>query len=253
MKIVVSTCDKYDYLVPGFAHCFNKYWNIPGQIVDVVGYRDQPLPPNFKMHVLNAADDKPFTYYLHNYVRDMQDDYFIFLFDDYWLIQPPQLDLMALMEQEVQAGAEKGDLSTNTQYFTHDIYKRATATTPELIVARQDAQYRTSTQPCIWRRKHMLNLLDPKGLTPWEFELQPKATKDGSKIVGTHTQIYKYANVVHKGVADYYAIEQIPQDTRQELITIGYENLGEHLLNFNQFKYKNYIDGSVRHQSGSTI
>ena len=244
MRILVSTCDKYDYLLPGFAWCFNKFW--PHQTVDVLGYRQPPaLPANFVFHSLNPVEDKPFTFYMRKYIADMPDHHFVFLFDDYWLKDYVATVLVSIMEQEVIAGAAKGDLSQNTQYFAHGLFKSMGPGNPRLIIAEQNAGYRTSTQPCIWQRDYLLKLMDPKGLTPWEFELQGTAANDGAKIVGTEMQLYKYANVVHKGQADYYMIDQIDPVTKRELQALGYETIFENKLNFNQFTYANFLNGQA--------
>lgn len=51
MEIYVSTCDKYDHLLPGFAHLFNKYWG-PDQEVHVLGFRQPPDLPAKKSFVI---------------------------------------------------------------------------------------------------------------------------------------------------------------------------------------------------------
>ena len=244
MKIIVSTCDKYDYLLPGFVYCFNKYW--PGQTIDVVGYQ-QPmiLPDNVRFNCLNPVEDKPFTHYLHKYIAGLTDNHLVFLFDDYWMTEPISTRHVSIMEQLViNAGVDKADLSTNTHYFAHGLYKSMGPGNPPMVEATQDAQYRASTQPAIWKRTHFLKLLDPVGKTPWQFEIDnPAANNNGARIVGLETQTYKYANVVHKGEPDYYMIEKIPMEDRLELQEMGYTNILEHRLNFNQFRHLDYMDG----------
>lgn len=235
MKIIVSTCDKYDHLMPGFAWCFNKYW--PGQTVDVVGYRQPPvLPDNFCFHSLNPIDDRPFTYYLRPFIASLPQEYFVFLFDDYWMLEPIAPILVSVMEQEVKLGADKGDLSTNTNHFPNGLYKSMGPGNPKLVEATQTAPYRTSTQPCVWTRKYMLKLMQPYGMTPWEFELQGTANNDGGIIVGTEMQIYKYANVYLKGKPDDYHISRISPADREQLRLLGYRDIEKGQLNYEACK-----------------
>lgn len=221
MKIIVSTCDKYDHLLPGFALQFNKYW--PGQTVDIVGYRQPPpLPSNFNFTSLNPVDDRPFTYYLRPYIEACGAEYFVFLFDDYWLTTPVSTQHVALMESVVLAGADKGDLSTNTHHFPHGLYESMGPGNPRMYAADQTAPYRTSTQPCIWTRRYMLHLMNHTGMNPWEFELQGTANNDRGVIVGLDTQTYVYANVYYKGQPDGYQLTKLSVSDRECLKALGY-------------------------------
>ena len=209
MNIYVATCDKYDHLLPGFAYLFNKYW---GEVpVHIMGFRSPPpLPGNFIFHSMEPKETKPWTTNLNNFFTGIPDEYFVFLLDDYWLRKPVDHARVRVMEECVRAGADKGDLSANTHYFTHTVRPDG------LVEACQDAQYRTSTQPCIWRRRYMLKLLEP-GRNPWQFELSGLASRDGARIVGPTSQIYDYANVYYKGEPAHYMVETLSKEDRYTL------------------------------------
>lgn len=216
MRIVVSTCDKYDHLMPGFAHQFNKYWD-SNQAVDVLGFRPPPreLPGNFVFHSMEPVETRSWTDNLRGWFAQQPDEYFVFLLDDYWLVKPVDMLLVDKMEREVKKGAVKGDLSRNTAHFAH--VKR----NGDLVEAASNALYRTSTQPCIWRRGFMLNLLRPR-LSPWQFELQDNPAVKVGRIVGTDTQIYDYANIYYKGAVAPYMVDLIVESDQTALKELGY-------------------------------
>lgn len=215
MKIYVSTCDKYDKLLTGFAYLFNKYW--PGQDVTVLGFRQPaPLPANFTFHSMAQAETEPWSTYMNRVFTAITEKRFVFLFDDYWLREPVNQERVAWMERVVTHNAAKGDLSGNTHYFPHTTYKN----NPELVVASQNAPYRTSTQPAIWRKEYMCRLMQP-GWNPWQFELNAPAGNDGYTIVGPRTPIYIYANAYYKGSPDPYMLAKLSDDDLIQLEQIG--------------------------------
>ena len=217
MRVVVSTCDKYAHLLPGFAWCWNKYWGAP---VDVLGFTPPAgLPDNFTFHRLAERETEPWSTHLRPWFEACEDERILFLFDDYWLIKPIDLARVAWMEGIVAADADKGDLSNNTAGFSHVVL------TPDLVLATQGAQYRSSTQPAIWRRDYLLRLLQP-GWNPWEFELTAPAGNDGARIVGPVAPIismgHQYANMYWKGKWHHIMVEKIPPEDRAELVRLGH-------------------------------
>lgn len=212
MKILISTCNKYDHLVKGCCLMLNKYW--PGQDIHVLGFRDIPgLPGNATVHRLAETEKEPWSTYLHGFLREMHDSRFVFLFDDYWLHAPVDMAKVKVMEDLVIGGVDKGDLSGNTLYFKHTTYTQ----NPDLVAAAQNAHYRSSTQPAIWSRRYMLKLMRP-GWNPWQFELNAPAGHDGALIVGPRQQIYVYANVYYKGSPDPYMLAKL-SDEDLEMLT----------------------------------
>ncbi len=214
MRVIVATCDKYDHLLLGFAHQFNKYWGAHQDVV-VLGFRQppDPLPQNFSFHSMDPVETKAWTANLRSYFLQQADTHFVWLLDDYWLVKPINHAMVRKVEDQVIRGAVKGDLSLNTQHFKHSVEG-------DWLVADTEAQYRTSTQPAIWRRRYLLSLLQ-KDLNPWEYELQnsPRLTKRG-RIVGTRQQIFDYANVYYKG-APHHMINLISAEDKAELMAIG--------------------------------
>lgn len=215
MHIYVATCDKYDHLMPGFAHQFNKYWS-PQQQVDVLGFRKPALalPDNFVFHQMEPVETQAWTTNLRAFFERIDDSHFTFLLDDYWLTAPVDMVEVGVMENFVTAGAVKGDLSENTKNFAHHQLD------PCHVVATPTAAYRTSTQPCIWSRRFMLDLLVP-GLNPWQFELQDNIKAREGRVVGPTWQIFQFANMYYKGKPAQYMFDRISDADKAELRRIG--------------------------------
>lgn len=214
MRIVISTCNKYDHLIKGCCMLLNKYW--PNQDITIVCSRPiVGLPDNVQLF-LCASDAEAWTTRMRNYLTQQADPYFVFLFDDYWLTAPVDVERVTALEGCVLHGAVKGDLSANTAYFKHTTYKH----NPELVVAAQDAHYRASTQPAIWTKAYMLGLFKANW-NPWQFELNAPAGNDGAIIIGPRSQIYVYANVYYKGACDPYMLAKIADADLNELATTG--------------------------------
>lgn len=215
MRVIVATCDRYDHLMPGFAHQFNKYWGTD-QVVDVLGFRQPPrqLPDNFVFHQMEPVETRSWTANLRMFMESIQDPHFTFLLDDYWLTEPVDKAAVTTMERFVIAGAVKGDLSENTLNFAHSKLSGG------FVLASPNAHYRTSTQPCVWSRRYMLNLLQGD-LNPWQFELQDNPKISEGRIVGPSRQIFRFANIYFKGSPAGYMIDKINADDHAELRALG--------------------------------
>ena len=215
MRIVISTCNKYDHLIPGCLLLLNRYW--PGQTVDIVASRALVDLPTNATVTIPGPDDEPWTTRIRTYLAGISDKYFVFIFDDYWLTTPVDSARVAVIEKLVATyKAAKGDLSGNTAYFEHETYQP----NPELVTAAQGAQYRTSTQPAIWAHEYLFNLLQP-GKDPWQFELTAPATYDSRIIIGPRTPIFNYANVYYKGTPDPYMLTRLSDTDLGDMVTAG--------------------------------
>ena len=234
MKITVRTCDKYDFLLPGFVWLFNKYWPAPlEQPVTIIGFREPPWMASFGPRfdfVSLGKDDRPWTSSMHPYYASLKDHCVTFFYEDYWLVEPVKMDSVELMIDEVNKGAAKGDLSNNTNYFQHSAYPHPKY---DMVIANNMAQYRISTQPCIWRRDYLVKALNPAGLDPWAFEIyNDRMTNDGERIVGLKYQSYVYANVYYKGGVDVGQVTKLTPEDRAALVKMGYTKLEQGSLEY---------------------
>ena len=212
MKIIVSTCDKYDHLLPGFAMQWNRHWGAP---VTVLGFRQPPLlPENFEF-ISMGEESRSWSAHIRDEIARMRDREIIFLFDDYWLTARVDQAKVERMRKLVEDGAVKGDLSRNTVHFAHRDIGGG------LVEAAADAQYRTSTQPAVWDRSYLLSLLGTGEYNPWQFELQHTPEVTRGSIIGSHEQIVRFANIYYKGEPMDYAIDSIPTEERLQLKSLN--------------------------------
>jgi hypothetical protein len=164
---------------------------------------------------MEPVETQSWTTNLNKFFSQQQEDHFVFLLDDYWMTESIDHDMVSKMEREVVCGAVKGDLSDNTTVFAHEAYR------PGFVIASPNAQYRTSTQPCVWNRQYMLELLKP-GLNPWQFEEQENnPTIPTGRIIGPTYQLFKYANIYLKGKPDGSKIKLINEQDYTELVELG--------------------------------
>jgi hypothetical protein len=211
MKIYVSTCDKYDHLLPGFAYLFNKYWG-PDQEVHVLGFRQPPeLPTNFVFHSMEPVETVPWSTNMRNFFSQIEDDHFIFLFDDYWLTK--KVDRIKIDEFEnllVSEKLAKFDLTFFLRIYPYDQYKDG------FLQSRRNNLFRLSTQPAIWTKSFWMKWMNP-GLTPWQFEIAQDAYDD-EVIVGTNRSHYVYGNMIEKGKPRQQNIDRLSEDEKKLLV-----------------------------------
>lgn len=213
MRAICATCDKYRHLIPGFCIQWRKYWNIP---VDILGFSRPDMPDDdaFAFHQLEPVETRSWTANLRDWISKHAGPRFVFVLDDYWLTEGVDREGIDLMEREVVKGAVKGDLSGNTVYFQHRSLPNG------LVEATQHAQYRTSTQPAIWRKEFMLSLLQGDR-NPWEFELQNNAAVRQGRIVGPREELVTFANIYYKGAVAPYMLDKITGTDMKELREAG--------------------------------
>lgn len=211
MKIYVSTCDKYDHLLPGFAHMFNKYWG-PDQEVHVLGFRQPPeLPANFVFHSMEPVETVPWSTNMRNFFSQIEDDHFIFLFDDYWLTNKIDHNKIAEFENLlVSDKLAKFDLTFFLRIYPYDQYKDG------FIQSRRNNLFRLSTQPAIWSKAFWMKWINP-GLTPWQFEIAQNAYDD-EVIVGTERSYYVYGNMCEKGKPRQQNIDRLTKEEKELLV-----------------------------------
>ena len=226
MRIFVNTCDKYDHLLPGFAHLFNKYWGcVP---VTVLGFRPPPpLPSNFD-HIILPGVQTDWTSARRTVIESLPlNETICWLLDDYWFCAPVHRTIVTELEAAVRSGElAKGDLTDNSKNLGCDPYVHH----PGYVLAKQTAHYRSSTQAAIWSRDYLLKLLRPVR-TIWEFEIEGTGlcSNDGAKIAGYDPQPCRYANIYYKGGIDNFQVDKLAAADVHEMYAAGIcRNILEH-------------------------
>ena len=202
MKILVATSNKYSFLIEPYVTLFNRHW--PGQEIVFLGFEKgaqaiSTLPNNCTFHALGKQDDFHglWTDPLLPYMRAIEDDYFIFTVEDMMLMRPIDLEKMSILENEIRN--KKADKALLDAHLNHhaEFHKE------NLVALRQDAPYRTTLHPAIWRKEYFLKYLR-SGMTAWDFEVKnmPESKSDGATIISLQqgTNLFESANIYRKGV-----------------------------------------------------
>ena len=199
MRAIVTTSDKYLFLLPEFAVRFNRYVS-KLFCVDVLGYvkPDFVLPENFMFHSLGRQEDFGGTWTTGLIpFFNRQREIFLLLLDDYYITS---CDVMALLQAEQYMGnypdVMKFDVSRDRAQFPY----YPVPGRPFMIVSTQNAPYRASLQAALWRPDYFVKLL-VEGRNPWQFEIEGSKERmyDDATILGTTAGIMQYDNVVLKG------------------------------------------------------
>jgi hypothetical protein len=248
VKIFVTTSDYYNPLAPGFAYLFNRYWD-PRQEVTLLCYSPPkaPLPSNFQVVSLGNAEqfgnevpewspgrrgkhfNEPYptprwTDSLAPFFNRVKDEYFILLQIDYFIHRPVELDKIALLLGYFdRKDVVKIDLSRDRAFFPHSLF--ASNGGLKIVVSDQDAPFRSSLLPAIWRADYFRNLLHP-GRSPWTFEMlgMRDCLNDGKLILGVDQPVHgpvPYLNVYYSGKVCWQQLRQIEESVRSDMVRQG--------------------------------
>lgn len=192
MKIVVTTSDRYMFLLEGFAYLFNKFWG-RDENVTVVCYNKPKfkLPSNFEL--VSIGKDRGANYWCEdfaNYLETLDNRYITHLMEDQWLYNYTRLDNYDLLcdlcyednkvARAMLHSAPDIDYPGSTKYHKSGdtvIYK-----IPQVI------DYKLSIGNSIWKVDYLINNLR-KFRSPWDFELGSRVTfNDGFEHIGVNTE-----------------------------------------------------------------
>jgi hypothetical protein len=200
MKVLVTTSNNYLFLLEPYYKLFNKYW--PGQEIIFLGFDASnvpSLPENCTFHSLGRQEDfgKIWTDPLIPYINSIKDEYFIVTVEDMMLMKPIDVNKMRLLEDEIKtAKADKALLDSHLNIYTVP-HKEG------LVKLKQEAPYRTTLHPCIWRKEYFKRYLKP-GYSAWDFELvnMGESQTDGATIISLDQEknLFESANVYRKGI-----------------------------------------------------
>ena len=166
--LLVHTCDRYQFLYPGFGYTFNRYWDfsIPCRYYFATETLDAEVPgfTTIKSGPGEWADR--LAYLLREVIRE---DYVIYFQEDMWLNRPVSGDffrqLFALVAQQQWPQVKLTSTSVHvTQPAGHEVEGFAVA---KLENARSG--YLMSHQVTLWKREFLLAQLH-KGEHPWRNE-----------------------------------------------------------------------------------
>lgn len=196
MRIFLSTSDNYLPLLKKHSYFFNKYWSSE-QRVDVLCYKkpDFDLPPNYNIISLGERSIGCWTDPLREFMSTIEDEYFVFLLEDLFIIQKVDLDTLGKLCREVRFQASKAVLERQYHWKTEPYHLNS-----DFMVIDQKADYRLTLKPSVWRRDYFIKYLKP-GYSIWDFETRNLESKgDGAVILQTRgADVLRTADVLKRG------------------------------------------------------
>lgn len=244
MKVIVTTSDYYNPIIPAFVHLFVRHWSRTQQVI-VLCYSTPKtsLPSNVSAVSVGPpwyckGDDTEWSPYhrgegcpnpnwtnsIRPFFEQLTDEYFMLLQIDYFIHKPVAIETITLLESYLQDGTVgKIDLSYDRCQFPHSEFDFRNGV--EIIVSDQKAEYRSSLQAAIWRTDYWLKTLRPNR-SPWDFEVlgMKEQMGDGMLILGTRpsrSAPVPYLNAYTRGTVNWQQILQMDPMLLAELRETG--------------------------------
>ncbi len=233
VSINVLTNDKHLWLLKGFSYLFNKFWSSQKVNIWGFGYPEFELPDNFIFHSLadNNYPAQRWSTALIEMCHQIEDDYFILMLEDYWLISQVQKRAAKAMCDYIYGKDDilRIDLSGNraayvqakgydtTLSYSSDAPKVVNGTY-KIVQTPMHTPYQMSFQAAIWNKRLLLSILK-EDETPWEVEINGSArlrTKEDMLVLGAKDTLLRYVPV-YRTQGHRLLLEKIPKRLVQEL------------------------------------
>lgn len=244
MQVIVTTSDKSLNVLKGFAHLFNKYWG-ESQPVTIAGFTppDFDLPPNFNFTSVGKFADYPadkWSDYFRVVLKDIAEDVFLLLLDDYWITRKVDVrgmrmmyDYMHQFQNVIKFDVTRDRLYSDTGRYLFDYHTYAHLGYLDLIKSPPGSQYHMSLWGGLWRRDLLLDFI-PTGKTAQQIELEgtPMLSQMGDEVLvlGSRQAPLLHGNILQSGHPDKAVFAdggwQIAPADLEAMRTLGYlENL----------------------------
>lgn len=229
-KILVTTCNKYIHAVKPFAWLMKKYWpNHPDVIVGGFAQPEFEMPPGFSFVSLGDQESYPLSKWsnaLKNLIDRADEDVFIFMLEDMWVIEPVKVDVVNMAYDYMRQFNYVARLDlTGDRLHAGDAKMYGKLGNIDLIWSSPDSPYHMSTMPAFWRREHLLSVLK-MGETPWQLELDgtPRlGAMQGSVIVlGTDAWPIKNTLAFRSGDPTNLLLDEVDMEDIREMRRLKY-------------------------------
>lgn len=186
LNTYVITCDKTKHVLKATIPLMEKYWNVEKQ-VKILGFNgeDIVLPKNYEFISI-----KPKQLSIDDWAKDIysvivndSNEHLIMMLDDVPPLDYINVDIYNMLyekclnDSEIVRCALCNDLQFLPCFVTEGFGDHS------IIEQSQHSEYRITTQPSIWRKDYLLEILN-KSTNPWQFETA-HPSKDGKRIIGT--------------------------------------------------------------------
>jgi len=233
IPVYVLTSNKHLWCMRPFSYCFDAYWGSywGGQNVIVAGYEKPSDLPYYMSFYQIANDEIPADKWSDGLIRllsSTQDEFFIFMLEDYLLTRPVDLHAISALGDLMSENSQilRIDLTTDVLHANGDSRDASDVGylgSIDLVEKKPGTQYRFSFQAGIWNKAKLLEILKP-GMSPWNVELYTEIP-EGSLIYGTRQWPVRYANLLWKSKVDLAQLKLLHPEKRDAVITMISEDL----------------------------
>lgn len=232
-----------------------KYWNKNRRIYLGANGKDKKkfVPDNWKY--INCGEDISFSKSLIDYLKSIDDEYFILMLDDFMILEKVDNDKIEKAFNFIRSHDgvylrlvpnPKGEIKIDSDFSKIDV--------------QSYVPYVTSLQMTIWKKDFLIKLLS-YDFSPWEFEIKAGKTKESlenrDNFYVTNYNFITYTHFVEKGkfypfLKDILRKEGLPLKSSRmflselELKKMKDSYLKKSIRNFLPSKYVNIVRKLLR-------
>ncbi|MBP9753179.1 MAG: hypothetical protein KBD31_05180 [Proteobacteria bacterium] len=200
--IVISSCDKYSCLWPGFFHYFYKYFpeiNTKLKNVPIYLLSNTKTWDDDRVKVIFNPDEKCWGESMKNALSKISQKYFLFILDDLFLKELVDFNLLT---EHFNFMKQVG--SPYIQVFPTRGYENCAPIEQKHLIRRKlnrGGWCKTSLHVAFWERESFFNQLTGEE-SIWPFEGNPIAEEDTRPYLVVSKKMINYWNVVNAGKVD---------------------------------------------------
>ena len=172
MKILLPTCDKYQFLVENIIFNFSKYWPEHFDVV-ILGHSEPKFSLPNKWSFIQLAEKsspKDWSNELISFFDNFNDEFFINFIDDTFLTKRVNHEKICEMINLIKNTDKISKIFLSGSLIGFNQFED-TSYDASVVKILPSSPYRTSIQTAIWRTSFFKECLLPN-LDPWQFELQ---------------------------------------------------------------------------------
>ena len=183
INIYILTSDKGISTIEGFQYCFNKYWS-DSQKVTILGYESPTFKLSDNFEFISLGVDRGADYIggdLIKFFNSIDDKYFIFSVDDFFLIRDVNIQVLDIIEKQ-KKNIHRFSLTDQVSNKPHNITSKHDDF--NIIEMGQYAEYRKSAVWSMWSKDYFLKYFKDN-MNLWQWELDTSCQGDNHMVIGT--------------------------------------------------------------------
>lgn len=231
-RVFVTTNDRHQWILPAFAHQFNRYWSSQQPVI-VAGYSrpEFELPGNFAFHQI-APENYPVERWsdgVMEFLHSVDDELFVWMLEDMLLTRTVDVRAVSSLADYMGFHQEviRIDLTTDRLYAGASPGQRPDYEywgSLDLVWSEPHSPYHLSLQAAIWRREYLLNYM-VEGETPWELEMggtERLSCTPQVVVLGTRQFPVRYTLALKSEKPEEPSITGMRREDYEELVQLGF-------------------------------